>query len=72
MGPHIRPEGWHNWSRPETERTAFYAEYRNTGPGAARDGRVPWSKELTAAQAAEYTREKVLCGGECGAAPWWE
>jgi beta-xylosidase len=72
MGPHIRPEGWHNWSRPVTERTAFYAEFGNTGPGAARDGRVPWSKELTAAQAADYTREKVLCGGDCGAAPWWK
>ncbi|HET8655564.1 MAG TPA: pectinesterase family protein [Longimicrobiaceae bacterium] len=71
MGPHIRPEGWSNWSRPETERTAFYAEYGDTGPGAGRAGRVAWSKELTAAEAARYTKENVLCDGDCGAKPWW-
>jgi pectinesterase len=71
MGPHIRPEGWSNWSRPETERTAFYAEYGDTGPGAARTGRVAWSTELTAAEAARYTKENVLCDGDCGAEPWW-
>jgi pectinesterase len=71
MGPHIRPEGWSNWSRPEAERTTYYAEYGNTGPGADRSGRVAWSKELSAAQAAEYTKEKVLCDGDCGEEPWW-
>lgn len=34
IGNHIRPEGWHNWKKPEREKTSFYAEYGNTGPGA--------------------------------------
>jgi pectinesterase len=71
MGPHIRAEGWHNWSRPETERTAFYAEYANRGPGSARAGRVPWSRELTPAEAAGLTPEKVLCRGDCDGKAWW-
>ncbi len=40
MGPHIREEGWHNWDKPESEKTTEFAEYNSTGPGgeAARDG----------------------------------
>lgn len=60
MGGHIRPEGWHNWNKPDAERTTFYAEGGNTGPGASTEGRVAWSHILTAAQVAEYTPEKVL------------
>jgi pectinesterase len=71
LGAHIRPEGWHNWSRPETERSALYAEYRNQGPGAARAGRVRWSRTLSSAEAARYSRQNVLCGGDCGAIPWF-
>ncbi len=60
MGPHIRPEGWHNWSKPEAEATTFYAEYGNTGPGADTSSRVPWSHILTSDQAALYTPDNVL------------
>ena len=42
----IAPEGWNNWSNPENEKTVFYAEYKNTGEGAASDKRVKWSKQL--------------------------
>ncbi len=35
LGSHILPAGWHNWDNPQNERTARYAEYRNTGPGAS-------------------------------------
>lgn len=62
LGDHIRPEGWHNWNRPEREKTAFYAEYKNFGPGADISKRVSWSHQLTDAQAAEYTRENILRG----------
>ncbi len=30
----IRPAGWHNWDRPERERTARFSEFGSTGPGA--------------------------------------
>lgn len=62
FGEHILPEGWHNWSRPEAEKTTFYAEYNNKGPGAKTDKRVPWSHQLTQQQAAEYTPEKIFAG----------
>jgi pectinesterase len=60
LGKHIIPEGWHNWSKPEREKTAFYAEYNNSGPGAEYDKRVPWSHQLTKQQAKEYTVENIL------------
>lgn len=62
LGSHIRPEGWHNWNNPEREKTAFYAEYKNFGPGADTSKRVGWSRQLTDEQAAEYTRENILRG----------
>ena len=50
----IRPEGWHNWNDPTREERSFYAEYGCYGAGADRSGRVPWSHELTAEEAAEH------------------
>ena len=47
LGPHIVPEGWHDWSKPRAHRTAFYAEYHSEGPGAAPRSRVGWSRQLT-------------------------
>jgi pectinesterase len=60
IGSHIRAEGWNNWGKPERERTARFAEYKCTGPGADRAKRVPWSRELTDAEAADYTADNVL------------
>src|SRR5512133_262750 len=34
LGPHIVPEAWSNWSGTERDKTAYYAEYGNTGQGA--------------------------------------
>ena len=64
MARNIRPEGWHNWGKPEREKTARYYEYNCTGPGAKLDGRVNWSKQLTDQQAAELTIENVLAGND--------
>ena len=58
----IRPEGWSIWGGNENHRTARYVEYKNTGPGAARDKRVEWSKELSDDEAAKYTVENILAG----------
>jgi pectinesterase len=63
LGDHIKPEGWQKWRKDdETDKTARYAEYRCTGPGANRAGRLPWTKELSDEQAAQLTVEKLLAG----------
>lgn len=73
LGDHIKPEGWNNWGKPENEKTARYAEYQSTGPGANVAGRVPWSRQLTDAEAAAYTIANILGGADHwtpgGAAP---
>lgn len=66
LGKHICPAGWDNWRNPANEKTARYAEYGNTGEGAATSGRVGWAGQLTAAEAARYEDAKFLferCGG---------
>lgn len=51
LGAHILPAGWHDWDKPRTHRTAFYAEYASEGPGAAPAQRVRWSRQLSAREA---------------------
>ncbi|WP_460543388.1 pectinesterase family protein [Echinicola sediminis] len=63
MGPHIIPEGWHNWGKPAAEENSFYAEYQSFGPGAAPDDRVMWSWQLTPDIGSAYTVANIL-GGE--------
>ncbi len=60
LGSQILPEGWHNWGNTDNEKTARYAEYKNTGEGANTQNRVPWSKQLTDKEAKEYTIENVF------------
>ncbi|MFD1256188.1 pectinesterase family protein [Mucilaginibacter terrae] len=66
MGSHIIPAGWNEWKGdamfPDKERTAYYAEYKNTGSGAAIAERVAWSKQLTASKAKLYTINNILGG----------
>ena len=62
MAEVIRPEGWHNWSKPEAEKTTFYGEFGSTGPGGVGTARVPWAHALTAADAAVLTPAQVLAG----------
>jgi len=57
----IKPEGWHNWSKPEAESTTYYAEYNSSGPGAS-DHRVPWSKQLSKTESLKFTVKNVLKG----------
>lgn len=58
----IRAEGWHNWGKVENEKTARYAEYKSTGPGAKPTARVSWAKQLTDSEAAAYTVQNILGG----------
>ena len=62
LGSFIAPAGWNNWSEPDNEKTAFYAEYKSTGEGANPGKRVSWSKQLTDKEAKKYTISNVLGG----------
>jgi pectinesterase len=56
----IAPEGWHNWDNPENEKTSLYAEYKNHGNGADSSHRVKWARQLSDAEAKEYTTENIF------------
>jgi pectinesterase len=56
----VAPGGWSNWDNPANEKTAFYAEYKNYGEGAATAKRVPWSHQLNDKEAKQYTLQNIL------------
>jgi pectin methylesterase-like acyl-CoA thioesterase/acetyl esterase/lipase len=58
MSAAVRPEGWHNWNKPQAEISTYYAEF----PAVA--SRVPWAKTLSAAEAAALTPAKVLAADD--------
>ena len=64
MGAHITPAGWENWHEPNNEKTAYYAEYNSTGPGANTKDRVKWSHQLTGKEAKLYTLKNIFAGSE--------
>jgi pectinesterase len=64
MGEHIQLAGWHNWGKPDNEKTARYAEYRSSGPGANPAARVAWSRQLGEAEARQLTVQAILGGSD--------
>ena len=58
----LNPAGWNNWNNPANEKTAYYAESNSTGPGANLTARVPWSHQLTPAEAKQYLPASFLSG----------
>ncbi|RYF78579.1 MAG: pectin esterase [Cytophagaceae bacterium] len=64
LGEHIRPEGWHNWDKPNAEKTTLYGEYNSSGPGANTGQRVGWSKQLTREEASRYKPAVILAGND--------
>jgi pectinesterase len=60
MGNHIVPAGWSNWPGTQRDKTAFYAEFANTGPGSDVSQRVLWSHQLTKKDAKKYTISNIL------------
>ncbi len=67
MGEHIRPQGWHNWGKPEREATARYEEYQSTdldGRPLDLSSRVTWSRVLTAWEAAGRNAWAYLKGAD--------
>jgi len=63
MSEVVRPEGWHNWDRPEREKTARFSEFGTTGPGAS-GRRAAWAKRLSADEAKSMTAASVLRGSD--------
>lgn len=55
----VLPAGWTEWTAGKTITldTAYFAEYRSTGRGAAPDAREPRTHQLTAAQASRWRRD---------------
>ena len=70
----IAPEGWNNWGNPENERTAYYAEYKNTGEGANTRSRAVWSKQLSEKDAKEYAIENIFLSENQSSqdSAWWK
>jgi pectinesterase len=62
LGKMIKAEGWDNWGKESNEKTAFYAEYNNTGPGANPKARVAWSHQLNEITVKEHTLDKIFNG----------
>jgi len=73
MGPFICPEGWHNWSKPESEKTTYFAEYNNSGPSADTQQRVSWSQKLNDKEASIYNKDNIFTplGWEISSAKKW-
>lgn len=60
----IKPEGWHNWNKPDAEKTTFYGEYNSKGIGSDRKQRVSWSHQLSKKEAKEYSVKNILSGND--------
>ena len=60
----VIPAGWTEWMRfgKSTLRTAYYAEFNSTGPGANPQAREPYSHQLTAAEAEKWMPRLILAG----------
>jgi pectin methylesterase-like acyl-CoA thioesterase len=64
MGDKINPAGWSEWHPGETHsiETAYYGEYKSTGPGAHHDQRDSHTHFLTAEEVKQYQPEVYLRG----------
>jgi pectinesterase len=60
----IRPTGWNNWSKPEREKTARFAEFASTGPGANTASRVAWATTSSGPAKDDYSAAHVLGGAD--------
>ena len=67
----IAPEGWDNWGNADNEKTVFYAEYKNTGEGAAIAGRAIWTKQLNQLQASQYNLSQIFQNKKTAGTTWF-
>ncbi|XP_057533082.1 putative pectinesterase 11 [Amaranthus tricolor] len=54
MSSTVLPQGWDDWGKPDTHKTAYYGEYECYGPGANTTSRVDWSLKLSNQQAIPF------------------
>jgi len=57
---HIKKEGFHDWNKPESHETSFFAEYNCVGDGADTSDRASFCHVLSDDEAKSYTKELVL------------
>lgn len=62
MGSHVDPVGWREWHPGETDSldTAWYAEYKSSGPGSSPPRRDPHTRFLTPRQAESFATKRFL------------
>lgn len=63
MSHSIKPEGWRDWNATTNTDLILYAEYQSrdfNGTLVDVNQRVPWSKQLTAEEAATYTNSHIF------------
>jgi pectinesterase len=60
----LNPEGWSKWTRTENDKTAFYGESGNTGPGSNTAQRAPWTHQLTSSEITSFLPANFLRGSD--------
>lgn len=60
MAEQIAETGYHDWNKPESHESSFYAEYQCTGNGYVPKKRASYVHQLTDEEALAYTKENVL------------
>ena len=60
IGPHIRPEGWHDWGKEAAHETAAFAEFECSYAGRAEDATGGLRRHLSADDVSDYEKDKVL------------
>jgi pectinesterase len=55
-------KGWSAWRKNKTPAQAFFAEYKNAGPGAASAMREPWVHQLSEQEAKQFDPQEFLHG----------
>jgi hypothetical protein len=66
INANVIPAGWEEWPRfgiPSLP-VAYYAEFDSTGPGADPAAREPYSRQLTAREAEQFSPAVVLAGAD--------
>ena len=57
---HIRPDGWSTWNNTDSYKFTRFSEYNDYGPGADTSARLPWSRQLTDAEAQRITLSNIF------------
>ncbi|XP_042519867.1 probable pectinesterase/pectinesterase inhibitor 51 [Macadamia integrifolia] len=60
----ISPTGWMPWDGDFALSTLYYGEFGNSGPGANRTGRVPWSSVVPEKHVNAYSLQSFIQGDQ--------